>query len=137
MIQFAFEEGNRVPIADFDYESFDMPIVNVKEEEIKREAHKLLSQMLSHFFQKLQDAPNPKCWLDCFQYACQLTELSEVELAAKHKITKQAISKMVVQITDIFNLPPARGMRSMEARETFSQKQKCLHQRKRELRQNP
>lgn len=131
---YAFEEDQRVPIAHFDYEQFDVEIVNVQEEVIKAEAHKLLAQMLSHFFQKLQDAPNPKCFLDCLQFACQITELSEIEIAAKHRVTKQAISKMVVHITEIFNLPPARGMRSLESRETFSKKQKCLHQRKRELR---
>lgn len=129
----AFEDGHPVPIEQFDYEQFDVPVFDLRENEVKAEAKKLLRQILSHFVQNVMDAPKPKLWLECFAFAAQMTDISEVDIARKHGVTKAAISKTVVQIAERYDLPPARGMRSVESRKTFSETQKCLHQRKREL----
>ena len=45
--------------------------------------------------------------------------LSETELARRHGVTRAAFSKLVVQWSQTFGLPPSRGMRSKRARRAY------------------
>ena len=50
---------------------------------------------------------------------------SQVEIAKKFGVTKQAFSRRVTEISKRLALDPSRGMRSEESRKTFKEKQLC------------
>lgn len=58
---------------------------------------------------------------------------SEVDLAKRFGVTKQAFSRRVTEISKQFGLTPSRGMRSETARETFEKKQLCRPKSKLQL----
>jgi hypothetical protein len=45
--------------------------------------------------------------------------LSETALAKRHGVTRAAFSRLVVQWSQTFALPPSRGMRSKRARQSY------------------
>lgn len=131
MSDIAFEDGHRVPVQWFDHEALDVEIISRDREKFRKEMWAETWMALSSFVEMMVSDPKPRLVADCFRFAIQDTTLSECDIAKKFHVTKAAVSKRVVHITQILNIPPSRGMRSLEARETFSAKQKQLHADKR------
>jgi hypothetical protein len=90
-------------------------------DELQALAQRVASDALASFAARIRAHPNPLMALDALCYAGGLMDvegLSETELAARHGVTRAAFSKLAVQWTEIFDLPPSRGMRSRRARQT-------------------
>ena len=84
---------------------------------------------------------NARLTLECLALACGLRTLqgeSMTSIAKRHGLSRAAVSKRCVDITDKLNLPPSRSMRSRKARKACKTVQKQLrnfyerdrHQRK-------
>ena len=77
------------------------------------------ADVLSSFCARIRSHPNPLLAFDAACFASGLMDiegLSETSLAKLHRVTRSAFSKLVVQWSEIFDLPPSRGMRSKRAR---------------------
>ena len=69
---------------------------------------------------------NARLTLECLALACGLTTLqgeSMTDIAKRHGISRAAVSKRCVDITEKLNLPPSRAMRSKKARKTYRKAQ--------------
>jgi hypothetical protein len=70
---------------------------------------------------------NARLTLECLAVACGLTTLqgeSMTNIAKRHGISRAAVSKRCVDITEKLNLPPSRAMRSRTARKSYQRAQK-------------
>lgn len=80
------------------------------------------SDILASFCARIRAHPNPLLAFDAACFASGLMDvegLSESELAKRHRVTRAAFSKLVVQWVETFGLPPSRGMRSKKARRAY------------------
>jgi len=78
--------------------------------------------ILAAFCARIRAHPNPLIVFDAACYASGLMGiegLSEKALAERHGVTRAAFSKLVVQWSQTFGLPPSRGMRSKRARQSY------------------
>jgi len=69
---------------------------------------------------------NTRLTVDCLAVAlglCAYNGESMTEIAKRHGITRAAVSKRCVDITERLNLPPSRAMRSELARQIYQQAQ--------------
>ena len=57
--------------------------------------------------------------------------ISETEIGRRHNITRSAVSKRCVLLTDELGLPPSRAMRSEESRRIYSDAQFDSHRKRR------
>lgn len=74
---------------------------------------------------------NARLTLECLAVACGLTTLqgeSMTSIAKRHGVSRAAVSKRCVDITEKLNLPPSRAMRSSKARRVYRNVQKQIHQ---------
>lgn len=74
---------------------------------------------------------NARLTLECLAVACGLTTLqgeSMTSIAKRHGISRAAVSKRCVDITEKLSLPPSRAMRSHAARKSYRQAQKLFRQ---------
>lgn len=74
---------------------------------------------------------NARLTLECLAVACGLTTLqgeSMTSIAKRHGISRAAVSKRCVDITEKLSLPPSRAMRSEAARKSYRQAQKLFRQ---------
>lgn len=74
---------------------------------------------------------NARLTLECLAVSCGLTTLqgeSMTNIAKRHGISRAAVSKRCVDITEKLNLPPSRAMRSRTARRSYQKAQKLLRQ---------
>jgi hypothetical protein len=72
---------------------------------------------------------NVRLTLECLAVACGLSTLegeSMSSIAKRHGLTRAAVSKRCVDITEKLNLPPSRSMRSTAARTAYRRVQKDL-----------
>ena len=72
---------------------------------------------------------NVRLTLECLAVACGLSTLegeSMSSIAKRHGLTRAAVSKRCVDITEKLNLPPSRSMRSTVARKAYQKVQKNL-----------
>lgn len=82
----------------------------------------LAADILASFCARIRAHPNPLLAFDAACFASGLMDiegLSESELAKRHRVTRAAFSKLVVQWVETFGLPPSRGMRSKKARRAY------------------
>ena len=80
------------------------------------------SDILASFCARIRAHPNPLLAFDAACFASGLMDiegLSESALAKRHRVTRAAFSKLVVQWVETFGLPPSRGMRSKKARRAY------------------
>lgn len=92
------------------------------ESEIRGAAASAASDILASFCARIRAHPNPILAFDaaCFASGLMGIEgLSESALAKRHRVTRAAFSKLVVQWAETFGLPPSRGMRSKKARRAY------------------
>jgi hypothetical protein len=89
-------------------------------DELQALAQRAAADVLASFAARIRSHPNPLMALDALCFASGLMDvegLSETDLAARHRVTRAAFSKLAVQLTETFGLPPSRGMRSRRARQ--------------------
>lgn len=82
------------------------------------------ADVLASFCARIRAHPNPLLAFDAACFASGLMDiegLSETALAKRHRVTRAAFSKLVVQWSETFGLPPSRGMRSKRARHAYRQ----------------
>ena len=78
--------------------------------------------ILSAFCARIRSCPNPLLAFDAACFASGLMDLeglSETDLAKRHRVTRSAFSRLVVQWSKTFALQPSRGMRSKRARQSY------------------
>lgn len=115
-----FEDGHPVGVQQFDYDAADRVFINEQREIGRREA--LMDQFKTvEDLQVISQDENPKLAIDCYNFAAQLTDLSEVQIAKRHGVHKAAVSKRVKQWQRRRALPPSAAMRSDKACETFKE----------------
>lgn len=132
MSDIAFEDGHRVPVGQFDYEQFDVEIMSVDRAKYRKEFLRELYASLSSFPEMLITESDPRLLAWCLRFALQQTQKSEQEIGKMFGVTKAAVSKRVVNLCEILMIPHSRGMRSDEARKTFSKVQKCNYKKRQE-----
>lgn len=87
-----------------------------------------LYRVVCFIVREILDHANPAMTAAAIGFACGLPLLegaSEVELAKRFGVTKQAFSRRVTNLGKGLALSPSRAMRSEKARETFHTIQKC------------
>lgn len=80
------------------------------------------ADVLASFCARIRAHPNPRLAFDAACFASGLVDVegpSESALAKRHGVTRAAFSKLVVQWSETFGLPPSRGMRSKSARTVY------------------
>ena len=115
----AFTEHGLVDTTRFNYDAADQQFAEEQREIGRREV--LLDQMrlLSASIDIIVRDENPVLACDCFIYATGQTAKSEVEIAAKHGVTKAAVSKRAKKWQHLLDLPPLGAMRTEKACRTF------------------
>jgi hypothetical protein len=80
------------------------------------------SEILRHLVADIVREDNTRLTIDCLAIALGMRVYSGesmTEVARRHKITRAAVSKRCVDITERLNLPPSRAMRSKKARQVY------------------
>jgi hypothetical protein len=91
-----------------------------------------LMDMLRRLLAEVVSQKNAKLTLECLAIACGLNLVdgdSMQDVARRHGISRAAVSKRCVDITEKLNLPPSRAMRSKAARQSYRGVQKNLRKR--------
>jgi hypothetical protein len=144
---------------DFDYDEIDRRLgpQQIVEDEAKeklleflRENPEYVEEALGHIKSKVTDAVKDtlikficiviesRNYLLMIDIAILATGIplyqgcSYEEIATKHGITKQALSKRVIAFQKRFNLPPTRAQKSLKARESYSISATRVHQKRKE-----
>ena len=84
------------------------------------------TEALRHLVADLISEGNTRLTVECLAVALGLSAYdgeSMTEIARRHSITRAAVSKRCVDITERLNLQPSRAMRSKEARKTYRKSQ--------------
>lgn len=135
--QTAYENGNRVAVADFNYAEVEgdrgNPLTSILNEDDSQPWEFLLNepralQLLSKFSRvmaKVVAAPNSKMSGECFMIATGDTgdeaviERRIVGTAKRHGVTKAAASKCCVEWCEYLGCRPSAYMRQTAAKESF------------------
>jgi transposase-like protein len=79
-------------------------------------------RILRHFVADILAEGNARLTIECIAIATNLSAYhgdSMTDVARRHGVTRQAVSKRCVDICDRLGLPPSRAMRSKEARAKY------------------
>jgi hypothetical protein len=90
-------------------------------------------EVLRHFVADLISEDNTRLTVDCLSIALGLRVYagdSMTKVAKCHGITRAAVSKRCVDITQRLKLPPSRAMRSEKARNIYRKSRTKHHQKK-------
>jgi hypothetical protein len=85
-----------------------------------------VTDVLRHFVADLLSEGNTRLTIECLAIALGLSAYdgeTMTEIAQRHGITRAAVSKRCVDITERLNLPPSRAMRSTRARRIYQKAQ--------------
>jgi hypothetical protein len=85
-----------------------------------------VTDVLRHFVADLLSEGNTRLTVECLAIALGLSAYegeTMTEIAQRHGITRAAVSKRCVDITQRLNLPPSRAMRSTRARRIYQKAQ--------------
>lgn len=96
----------------------DAPLTENSDEKVLDMLRRLIAEVLSQ--------NNARLTLECLALACGLTALqgeSMTGVAKRHGVSRAAVSKRCVDITEKLNLPPSRSMRSKKARKAYRRAQ--------------
>lgn len=76
-------------------------------------------------------ADNPKLIVRCLRFVFNLESASQAEIADEFGLTRAAVSRICVSLTDRLGIAPSRGMRTLQAREAYRERAKeHPHQRR-------
>jgi hypothetical protein len=106
-----------VPAVDAEGETAETPVQSV-------------ADVLRHFVADLIADGNTRLTVECLAVALGLSAYngeSMTDIANRHGITRAAVSKRCVDITQRLNLPPSRAMRSTRARKIYQKAQLKRH----------
>ncbi len=84
------------------------------------------TEILRHLVADLLSEGNTRLTLECLAVALGLSAYNGetmTDIAKRHGITRAAVSKRCVDITERLNLPPSRAMRSEKARKIYQRSQ--------------
>ncbi|XHR27639.1 MAG: hypothetical protein ACFUZC_17065 [Chthoniobacteraceae bacterium] len=82
--------------------------------------------LLRRLIAEILSQGNARLTLECLALACGLGTLqgeSMTSIAKRHGLSRAAVSKRCVDITEKLNLPPSRSMRSKKARKAYRKAQ--------------
>ena len=85
-----------------------------------------VTDVLRHFVADLLSEGNTRLTIECLAIALGLSAYdgeTMTDIAQRHGITRAAVSKRCVDITERLNLPPSRAMRSTRARRIYQKAQ--------------
>jgi hypothetical protein len=82
--------------------------------------------MVTRVLAEMIDADNPRLQAKCLAFVLGLNLTggkSETQIAGEEGVGKAAVSKRCILIREAFGLPPARGMKDDDARESYRARQ--------------
>lgn len=91
------------------------------------------TEILRHLVADVISEGNARLTVECLAVALGLSAYngeSMTDIAKRHGISRAAVSKRCVDITERLNLPPSRAMRSEMARRTYRRSQLRQHRRR-------
>lgn len=125
-----------------DHDMADSPLAShtpdiaalVDHEEEQPETHSMgnATEILRHLVADILSEDNTRLTMDCLAIALGLRVYSGdsmTRIAKRHGITRAAVSKRCVDITERLKLPPSRAMRSEKARKIYRNSQLERHRR--------
>lgn len=88
-----------------------------------------LMDVLRRILGELMAQDNIRLSLECLSLVTGLSYdgRSMTEIARHHGLTRAAVSKRCVEITNALNLPPSRSMRALTARKAYEQRARKCH----------
>jgi DNA-binding phage protein len=123
-----------------DHDMADSPLAShepdiaalVDHEEAQPETHSMGSatEILRHLVADILSEDNTRLTMDCLAIALGLRVYagdSMTKIAKRYGITRAAVSKRCVDITERLKLPPSRAMRSEKARKIYRNSQLKRH----------
>ena len=105
-------------------------LVDREPDEPARPATRDATEVLRHLVADVISEGNTRLTIECLAVALGLSAYngdSMTEIARRHGITRAAVSKRCVDITERLNLKPSRAMRSERARKTYRRSQLQRH----------
>lgn len=124
--------GNGAP----DHDMADSPLashtpdiaalVDHEPEDREETSTRSVTDVLRHFVADLLSEGNTRLTIECLAIALGLSAYdgeTMTDIAQRHGITRAAVSKRCVDITERLNLPPSRAMRSTRARRIYQKAQ--------------
>jgi hypothetical protein len=83
--------------------------------------HEAIHDILRRLIGELADQNNCRLSLDCLAVVTGMSYqgLSMTEIARRHRVTRAAVSKRCVELTQALRLKPSRAMRSLIARASY------------------
>jgi hypothetical protein len=109
-------------------------LVDHETEPAEQTSNREITDVLRHFVADLLSEGNTRLTVECLAIALGLSAYngeSMTTIAKRHGVSRAAVSKRCVDITERLNLPPSRAMRSTRARKVY---QKAQLKRKRSQR---
>lgn len=114
-------------------EEMETPVIesqnSPKESLVDSEVDERVMDVLRRLLGEVLTQKNARLTLECLAMACGFTTLegeSMTSLAARHGVSRAAVSKRCVDIGQKLNLPPSRTMRSQTAKRVYRKIQKTL-----------
>jgi hypothetical protein len=101
-------------------------LVDHEEEDGEETSTRNATDVLRHFVADLLSEGNTRLTIECLAIALGLSAYdgeTMTDIAKRHGITRAAVSKRCVDITQRLNLPPSRAMRSTRARRIYQKAQ--------------
>ncbi len=98
----------------------------IEPEEVAAMPMHIVADILRHFVADLMADANTRLTVECLAVSLGLSAYngeSMTDIANRHGITRAAVSKRCVDITERLNLPPSRAMRSTRARKIYQKAQ--------------
>ena len=105
------------------------PAADAQETAAETHVHDV-ADVLRHFVADLISEGNTRLTVECLAVAlglCAYNGESMTSIAKRHGVTRAAVSKRCVDITQHLNLPPSRAMRSEMARKIYRNSQLKRH----------
>lgn len=118
----AFEDGRPVNMATFPFDEADREFAEQQREIGRREVMMDLMAIMRMGFDFVFESANPKMAVETYRYAAGQIDVTEQQIAERHGVTKQAVSKQAKRWQKLLRLPPSSAMRSDKACETFKRK---------------
>lgn len=150
-----FENHGIVPVTDadrdreilhdslsqqFNYPECKLPdeIEEIVQHRLEEEKSAIASMAVTRLIAEILDHENKELTaiaIGCAVGMSLMDGRSLVDFAKERGITRAALSKRVVEVTERLGLQPARGMKSIKARRIYSARQKRIHEKNRKPKQ--
>jgi hypothetical protein len=101
-------------------------LVDHDQEDSREQPMRDATDVLRHFVADLLSEGNTRLTIECLAISLGLSAYdgeTMTDIAKRHGITRAAVSKRCVDITQRLNLPPSRAMRSTRARRIYQKAQ--------------